>query len=116
MKEFTCIVCPKGCRIFVTDGEIRGAGCARGTAYVMEEMKEPMRMVTSTVRLTGSQLPRLPVKTSAPIPKRMMMRAVRLLNDVVMIAPVRPGDVAVKSVLGTGVDFIATKTAAREES
>ena len=75
MKEFTCIVCPKGCRIFVDgDGNMKGAGCARGTLYVADELKNPMRMVTSTVKIKGAQLPRLPVKTSAPIPKAMMLR------------------------------------------
>ncbi|MEG0258160.1 MAG: DUF1667 domain-containing protein [Christensenella sp.] len=112
MKEFTCIVCPKGCRIFA-DGanKLTGAGCERGTAYVSAELENPVRMVASTVRLTGSSLPRLPVKTSAPIPKKMMLRAAALLNDVTVSAPVKCGEVIIKNILGTGVDFVATKTA-----
>lgn len=114
MKEFTCIVCPKGCRIFLgEDGDLSGAGCERGIAYVQSEIENPTRMVTSTVRLAGSELPRLPVKTSAPIPKKMMMRAVALLNDITVQAPVKSGDVIIKDVLGTGVDFIATKSAGK---
>ncbi|MEA5003139.1 MAG: DUF1667 domain-containing protein [Christensenella sp.] len=113
MKEFTCIVCPKGCRIVVDDTGIRGAGCERGVEYVTKEMRTPVRMATSTVRLTGSSLPRLPVKTSAPIEKRMLMRAVKLLNDVTVTAPVKCGDVVLKDILGTGIDFVATKSACR---
>ncbi|WP_066646034.1 DUF1667 domain-containing protein [Christensenella timonensis] len=113
MKEFTCIVCPKGCRIVADEDGIRGAGCERGIEYVTKEMRTPVRMVTSTVRLTGSDLPRLPVKTSAPIEKRVMMRAVKLLNDVEVAAPVECGDVVLGDILGTGVDFIATKSACR---
>lgn len=110
MKEFTCIVCPKGCRIFM-DGDrgLTGAGCNRGIDYVRSEMENPTRVITSTVRLAGSQLPRLPIKTSAPIPKEMMMRAVALLNDITVQAPVKNGDVIIKNILGTGVNFIATK-------
>lgn len=110
MKEFTCIVCPKGCRIVMDgNGDLMGAGCNRGIDYVHSEMENPTRMVTSTVRLAGSQLPRLPIKTSAPIPKEMMMRAVALLNDITVQAPVKNGDVVIKNILGTGIDFIATK-------
>ncbi len=111
MKEFTCIVCPKGCRIVADDAGIRGAGCARGVEYVTKEMQMPVRMITSTVRLLGSDLPRLPVKTSAPVEKRMMMRAVKLLNDVTVKAPVACGDIVLKDILGTGIDFVATKSA-----
>lgn len=111
MREFTCIVCPKGCRIFADEeGKLTGAGCERGIAYVAAEMENPTRMITSTVRLAGSDLPRLPVKTSAPIPKKMMMRAVALLNDVDVSVPVKRGDVIIKNILDTGVDFIAAKT------
>ena len=111
MKEFTCIVCPKGCRIFVDgDGKFTGAGCERGIRYVESEMENPTRMITSTVRIRGGGLPRLPVKTSAPIPKKMMLRAVALLNDVTVEAPVRCGDVILKNILDTGVDFVATKS------
>lgn len=111
MREFTCIVCPKGCRIFADEeGKLTGAGCERGVAYVAAEMENPTRMITSTVRLAGSDLPRLPVKTSAPIPKKMMMRAVALLNDVDVSVPVKRGDVILKNILDTGVDFIAAKT------
>ena len=111
MKEYTCIICPRGCRIFVDGDEIRGAHCERGIAYVKEEGKEPMRMVTSTVKIKNAVLPRLPVKTSAPIPKRMVMRAVKLLNDVQITAPIMCGGVVLQNILGTGVDFVASKTA-----
>mgnify|MGYP004473945889 CR=1 FL=1 len=110
MKEFTCIVCPKGCRIFADGETLTGAGCNRGMEYVRSEMKNPTRMITSTVRLAGSKLPRLPVKTSAPIPKKMMLRAVELLNNITVQAPVESGAVVLKNILGTDVDFIATKS------
>ena len=104
MKEFTCIVCPKGCRIFVDgDGNMKGAGCARGTLYVADELKNPMRMVTSTVKIKGAQLPRLPVKTSAPIPKAMMLRAAAALNDVVLHAPSGVGILSFKTCWTQGL-------------
>lgn len=111
MRQFTCIVCPKGCMIVSDDeGRVSGAGCEKGISYVEGELQNPTRMLTSTVRLFGSALPRLPVKTSAPIPKNMIGRASALLNDVEATAPVRRGDVLLADVLGTGVDIVATKS------
>lgn len=97
--------------ILADDNGIKGAGCERGIEYVKGEMKNPTRMLTSTVRLAGSVLPRLPVKTKAPIPKNMIRRAAALLNDVSATAPVKCGDVILKDILGTGVDLVATKSA-----
>lgn len=116
MREFTCIVCPKGCVIYAEDEmHIKGAGCERGVDYVKNEMKNPLRMVTSTVRIKGALLPLLPVKTSAPIKKNQMLAAVRKLDSLVVQAPVVIGDVVLRDVLGTGVDFIATKSAHKQE-
>lgn len=111
MEQYTCIVCPKGCMIVVAEnGGISGAGCERGTEYVKEEMKNPTRMLTSTVRITGSSLPRLPVKTSMPIPKSKVMHAARILNDIEVAAPVESGEVLLRNILDTGADIIATKS------
>ncbi len=57
MKEFTCIVCPKGCRIFVDgDRKFTGAGCRRGNPLCGIEMENPTRMIT-TVRIRGGSSP-----------------------------------------------------------
>jgi CxxC motif-containing protein len=42
-----------------------------------------------------------------------MGEAVKALSDVTLTAPVETGDVVIADVLGTGVDFIATKTFAK---
>ena len=59
-RELTCIGCPLGCSITVTleNGEIRdvtGYTCKRGHDYARKEVTNPTRIVTSTVRLTGSR-------------------------------------------------------------
>lgn len=116
MNELTCILCPRGCIIYVAEGgKTKGAQCPRGEEYAKSELSHPMRMVTSTVKLTGANLPRLPVRTSAPIPKSLMEGAVRLLDGVQVTAPVKTGDVILRDILDTGVDFIATKRAEKVE-
>lgn len=111
MKEFTCIVCPRGCRLRVEEetGRISGNACPRGAAYGLAEATNPTRVVTSTVAVRGGLYPRCPVKTSAPLPKAKMREAVRALEGLVLEAPVEPGRVVVKNVCGTGADFITTR-------
>ena len=118
-KPLVCIVCPRGCRMTLTlpDGdapspeEIHATGnaCPRGEAYARQEMTAPQRVLTSTVRLTGAALTRLPVKTSRAVPKERLRDLVRLLDTVTAAAPVHIGDILVKNALGTGADIVATR-------
>lgn len=117
MKELICIVCPKGCRLKVDEENgfsVTGNSCLRGAEYGKKELTNPTRVITSTVCLEGARLCRLPVKTSADIPKKDIFRAMALLNGVVARAPIKTGDVIVENILGLGVDFIATKTVPAE--
>jgi len=111
MAEIICIVCPKGCHLSA-DGDlnITGNGCVRGPEYAKKELTHPTRVVTSTVRVRGAPVPRLPVKTDRDIPKHFMLEAVRLLDTVEVHAPVKRGDVVFPDILGTGANFVATRT------
>lgn len=112
MKELICITCPRGCHLKVYEEEnyrVEGNHCPRGEEYGRNELQHPVRVLTSTVRLTGCAARRCPVRTAAPIPKDMMLTAARALDGVTAAAPVRRGDVLVKDLCGTGVSLIATK-------
>ena len=112
MKEIICIVCPKGCLLTVEDSknhEVSGHFCPRGEKYGIEELKNPMRVVTSTVILTGAIHPRCPVKTTKPIPKSLIFDAMRLLDKVELSAPVKEGAVVVQNICGTKVNFVTTR-------
>ena len=66
MKELVCIVCPKGCRLHVDDENgytVTGNSCPRGAEYGKNEIQNPTRVLTSTVRLSGGAYRRCPVKT-----------------------------------------------------
>ncbi len=120
-KDLVCIVCPRGCRLTLTlpeDGisspeaiRVEGNACPRGAEYARQELTAPQRVLTSTVRLSGGAFPRLPVKTSRPVPKEALRALMRLLDSVEAAAPVRTGDVLVKDALGTGADIVATRDA-----
>lgn len=114
MKEMICICCPMGCRLTVDDSDlsnvkVSGNTCPRGEKYGKEEVVCPKRMVTSVVRVEGGDVAMLSVKTKDAIEKSKISDALKTLKGVVVKAPVKIGDVVVQNVLGTGVDFIATK-------
>ncbi len=70
MKELICITCPKGCHLKVDEETfaVTGNSCPRGAVYGANELRNPVRVVTSTVVVDGPAR-RLPVKTDRPIPK-----------------------------------------------
>ncbi|MDY3006649.1 DUF1667 domain-containing protein [Anaerococcus sp. AGMB00486] len=113
-KELTCINCPLGCNVIVTmddKGEIQditGNTCKRGEIYARNEVKNPVRMVTSTVKVIGGKLYSVPVKTSDAIAKDKMKEAMYEINKASIKAPVHIGDVVVNNIANTGIDLIAT--------
>ena len=112
MKELICIVCPKGCHLTVDEENgyaVSGNRCPRGEEYGKNEVIAPKRTITSTVKVSGGLYPRLPVKTDKPIPKELIFEAMKLLDAVELTAPVKVGDVVIENVLGTGVNFIASR-------
>lgn len=113
MKELICITCPKGCHLRIDEENgfnVTGNGCPRGEAYAMKELTDPRRTLTSTVRIRGAAVPRLPVKSCGEIPKALVISAAAALDGVEMEAPVALGQVVLPDILGTGVDIVATRT------
>ena len=112
MKELICILCPNGCHLTVDDNlNVTGNTCLRGDAYARKELTSPERTLTSTVRLEGSALRRLPVRTATDIPKGKLFDAMRELDNLCVKVPVRRGQVLIESIAGTGVALIATRDA-----
>ena len=112
MTELICIVCPKGCHLHVDeqdDYKVTGNSCAKGAEYGHKELTNPTRVITSTVIITGAAHSRLPVKTDRDIPKPLIFESMKLLNGVEVQSPVKTGDIIVKDILGTGVNFVATR-------
>jgi CxxC motif-containing protein len=114
-RELTCIVCPVGCGLTVTQddaGELHfdGFECRRGPVYAEQEVNDPRRIVTTTVSVRGGRLPRVPVKTARPVPRASLTEAVAELKRVRLTAPVQRGDVVAEDVAGTGIAAVATRT------
>jgi CxxC motif-containing protein len=118
-KHFVCVVCPIGCEIDVVhDGSkiisMEGNKCDNSEEFVSQELIEPMRILTTTVRIDGSRWPVVPVRTDEAVPKRLFPHIMRQLRHVKLQAPVNISDVVVKDVLRTGANVVATRTMPRE--
>jgi len=114
-KHFTCVTCPVGCEVDVEvqDGSIlsmKGNRCDKVKEFVLQELKEPMRVLTTTVRIAGAEYAMLPVRTDKAIPKRLFRQAVEELAGSDLQSPVHMSDLIVKDVAGSGANIIATRT------
>lgn len=118
-KIIICTICPKGCHIGLAEGSPDGKGrinpadiygnkCKRGRTYALNELTNPVRMLTTTVNVNGGELPMAPVKSEKPLPKGMLMECMQVISAFTAEAPVKMGDVLIKDILGTGVNIVAT--------
>ncbi|MCR4397749.1 MAG: DUF1667 domain-containing protein [Firmicutes bacterium] len=114
--DVTCIICPNSCRISVSRPEgggapvIRGAECSKGISYAIEELDNPVRVLTSTVRVEGGTHRVVPVRTTSPIPKAKIGDCMKYIDSLAVSAPVAAGDVLSGDIAGTGVGMVATWT------
>lgn len=115
MKTIICIGCPKGCKVVLSHNEkkeilsVTGYGCKNGETYARNEFTAPVRIFTSTVKVTGGDLPLVPVKTKNPVPKHMLMECAKESCKIEVSAPVKIGDVVKSNLCGTGVDLVAAR-------
>lgn len=112
-RNLVCVSCPLGCPIEVEIENVQvisvsGNTCKRGDAYARTEVTNPVRSLTTSVKVEGGIHPVVPVKSSGPVPKDRMFDCMKEINGAVIKAPVKIGDVVIENICGLGVDIIAT--------
>lgn len=117
-KEIVCVSCPMGCRITVQAQKgdiisIIGNVCPKGIKYAKEEFINPVRILPTTVKVIGGELPLVSVKTEKAIPKRLLLKAMVEIAEIEVKAPVEIGQVIKDDLIGTGVKLIATRNIKR---
>ena len=115
----TCICCPLGCRILIKrEGEkltVTGHKCKRGEEYALQELRDPQRVLTTTVFVENGKQCLLPVRSEKEIPKHLVKSGVIELSKIKVNAPIKCGDLICKDILGTGVNIIASRDMERSE-
>jgi CxxC motif-containing protein len=121
VTELICICCPTGCHLQVDENNgfaVTGNACDKGGEYGKQEVSNPARVITSTVKVkngrgaanVAGRYPRLPVKTNGSIPKEKIFDAMLVLDGIEISTPIKTGDTVAADICGTGIDFVATRT------
>ncbi len=117
--QFNCTTCPSECLLTVeAERDAKGAvvevrsvtgnSCPRGDKFAHQELTCPMRVLTTTVAVSGGDEALLPVRTAEAIPLKLHPQAMDLIRSLVVDAPIRMGDVVLKDLLNTDIDLIAS--------
>lgn len=117
--QFNCTTCPSECLLTVeverdVNGSVAaihsvtGNRCPRGDKFAHQELTCPMRVLTTTVAVSGGDEALLPVRTAEAIPLALHVQAMDLIRGVVVDAPIRMGEVVLPNLLNTGIDLIAS--------
>lgn len=112
--ELVCINCPRGCHLTAEklndQIKVTGNACPRGETYAINEMTNPLRTVTTTVKIESKFETCLPVITSSQIPKSKIMDVMLALKNTSVKAPVKINDVILENVCGLNVNIISSKS------
>lgn len=119
-KIITCIICPLGCTIEVEIKDdaiftMKGNQCKRGEKYVEDELKNPRRVLTTTVKVKNGKYRMIPVKTTAPIPKGYIFPLLKRLSEIELEAPINQGYKVLENIFQEGVDVITTRPMEKRE-
>lgn len=117
--QFNCTTCPSECLLTVeverdANGavvearSVTGNNCPRGDTFAHQELTCPMRVLTTTVAVSGGDEALLPVRTADAIPLALHAQAMNLIRGLVVNAPIRMGDVVLEDLLGTNIDLVAS--------
>lgn len=108
-REFTCIICPRGCHLRIGDLlNVEGYTCPRGKAYAIQEATDPRRALSSTAVIESRCVNVIPVQSAAPLPKGSVEKALGEIRLLHLKAPVHEGDVLIPDLAGTGIPLVAS--------
>ena len=117
--QFNCTTCPSECLLTVkversADGavvevhSVTGNSCPRGDKFAHQELTCPLRVLTTTVAVSGGDEALLPVRTAEAIPLALHAQTMDLIHGLVVNAPISMGDVVLENLLGTNINLIAS--------
>ena len=125
--QFNCTTCPSECLLTVeVERDAKGAvaavcsvtgnSCPRGDTFAHQELTCPMRVLTTTVAVSGGDEALLPVRTAEAIPLALHAQAMDLIRGLVVDAPIRMGDVVLENLLDTNINLVASMDVAKGQS
>lgn len=118
-SKLVCTACPKGCEIKIVEQglggyNIEGNCCETGRKYAEQEIINPARIFTTTVKINNALIKRLPVRSKEAVPKNQMIELMKTVKTIETEAPIKQGEVIIENILDTGIDIIASKSIAKK--
>ena len=108
--EKICIVCPKGCRLSITqeNGTINVTGnvCPRGVKYAEQEILDPRRVVTAVAPTDSAIQPFLAVRTPAMVAKAKIPAILTKIYALRLNPPIAAGTVVLEDCDGEGTPVV----------
>ena len=147
----TCTLCPKGCQVKIErlsgpagseakDWIITGNGCPRGAEFARQEMTDPRRILTTTMKVEagsgwtegagehGAREHLIPVRSDRPVPLAEMKEIAQTLSRIVLPWPregegqagspperIRRGQILAQDIGSNHVNIIAERAWPSEE-
>jgi len=113
-KEIICIICPNSCHLSIEyEGtkiiKIKGLKCINSKEYVKNEILNPVRVFTGSVKVVGGNFSLVSVKTPKPIPKKYLRDLGKITHQLKVQAPVEIGDIISDNILDQQIELVATR-------
>lgn len=89
---------------------LEGNNCKRGIKFAEDELKNPVRILTTTVGIDSKKIKRLAVRSDIPVSKDMLFKIIRKARQKQLKAPVKVNQVIIPDILNTGINIIASSS------
>jgi CxxC motif-containing protein len=88
---------------------ISGNECIKGEQYAIQEIKKPLRILTTTVLIDNGEHTLLPVRSEKGIHKDLIIECINEISRIRIKAPIKCKDIIYKNILNTGTNIIACR-------
>ena len=114
IREFVCVICPNSCTITAQYDDLNtidiiGNRCNRGKEYVLKEIVNPVRTITTSIPIDNGELPLCSVKLTEAIPKEAIFDVMAEIRKHHLKAPVHIGQIVIHNVCGYHSNVVITK-------
>ena len=114
ISKLVCIVCPNSCEMNITESNtekpyISGNKCERGKNYAEQEIINPARILTTTIKVKNGFIKRLPVRSNKSIPKDKLFQCMEFLKNIEKEAPIKAEDIIVENIMDMNINIVASK-------
>lgn len=95
------------------DTKVIGNRCGRGIDYALKLISDENKILTGRCILVNGPMGRLPVISSAPVPKDISDAVLEKIRSLRVEAPVEKGQILIENIMESGVDILAQRRVGR---